>query len=81
MKYFAVIDAERPDPREPWSIFRTPDAGGPPMELYDPATDSWDEEVSLIAYFTGDDMGAVLIPDEVVDYVVARLRAGDEPDD
>jgi hypothetical protein len=42
VKYYATIDLERPDPLDPWSLFRTPDRGGPPTELYDPATGEWD---------------------------------------
>lgn len=75
MRFYAIVDEERPDPRDPWSLFRTPDRGGPPMELWDPMTDTWDEDVSLIDYFTGDDEGAVEVPTGAVDAIHKAILA------
>lgn len=72
--YYAIVDPAQPDPATPWSLFRTPDKGGPPTELYDPETGEWDEDVSLIGYFTGDEMGAVKVPEEAVASIQAVLR-------
>lgn len=80
MRYYAIVDEGRPDPRDPWSVFRTPDRGGPPMELWDPDGDTWDEDVSLIDYFTGDDMGAVLIPEGALGMVQDAIRNREDDD-
>lgn len=74
MRYYAIIDPAKPDPAKPWSLFRTPDAGGPPMELLDPATGDWEETADLVGYFTGDEEGAHEIAPADVPAVVDYLR-------
>lgn len=73
-RYYVVIDQAMPDPEDPWSLFRTPDEGGPPTELWNPETDEWSEEVSLIEHFLGDVTGHYEIPEEAVPIVQGALR-------
>lgn len=76
MRYYVIIDAERPDPAEPWSLFRTPDRGGPPMELLDPLTDDWEDTPALVELFAGGELGAHEIGPGDVDQVRDWLRTG-----
>lgn len=76
MRYYVIIDQERPDPAEPWSMFRTPDAGGPPMELLDPLTGEWEDTPALVDLFCGAELGAHEIPASAVDDVATWLRNG-----
>ena len=78
MRYYAVIDGDRPDPLDPYSVFRTPNRGGPPTEMYDPATGDWDDEPSLLDFFSGEP-GAVELPDTAVPAVLDTLATREDP--
>lgn len=58
-RYYVLVDWARPDPRDPYSVFRGPAKGGPPYELFRSKTGEWTEQVSLVDYFIGQDSGAV----------------------
>lgn len=71
MKYYAVLE---PRLHDPVLLFRTPDAGGPPTELWSPETGMWDEDITLLGYFTGDLLGAVEVEPAEAENVQTELR-------
>lgn len=78
MRYFVIVDDERPDPAEPWSIFRTPDAGGPPMELLDPLSGEWQDTPALVSFFAGVELGAYEVsPTDAAQVISGLLGAGE----
>lgn len=72
MRYYVTLDNIK---RQPDLLFRTPDTGGPPMEVWRPTAGEWVEDVSLIDYFTGDQPGLMQLRPEQVGYVQDRLAA------
>lgn len=74
MRFWVIVDHQRPDVEDPWSVFRSAD-GRPPFELWNPDTGGWDDEAELVSFFTGDEYGAVEVTPAAAAKVVERKLA------